>query len=123
MRDAALRVLYESVKARVGVDFEHFSKSLDGWNITPLEQDGELIGAFIERDGEIHVGYGSKPKGSIVKHINETLRRLVDEMGAVTTKVSEQNIAGLRFCKRLGFIETMRDSGIVFMRCERCNYA
>lgn len=116
-------MLYESVKSRVGVDFEQFSKSLDGWSVTPLDQDGELIGAFIEKDGEIHVGYKSKPRGSIVKHINETLRRLIDERGAVVTKVSEENTAGVRFCKRLGFVETKRESGIVFMRCERCNYA
>lgn len=123
MRREALEMLYESVKARVGIGCNEFCAAFDSWNVHPLLQEGRLVGAMVEKCGEVHVGYGKKPSGSIVKHIRAAFAACLAERGWLSTKVSESNQRGLRFCKRLGFEEVKRENGVVFMRCERCKYA
>jgi hypothetical protein len=123
MRQRALEMLYRSVRDRVSMSRDEFCKAFDGWQVIPLEQGGDLVGTLVERDGEVHVGYGGQPSGSILKHIRGAFGALLKERGALHTKVIESNERGLRFCTRLGFKEMKRDNGVVFMRCERCNYA
>ena len=123
MREQALSMLYESVKDRVRMARDEFAAVFDGWNVYPLTQRGEVIGAFVECAGEVHVGYGVKPAGSILRQIKGIFTPLLKEQGELRTKVDEANARGLEFCRRLGFQEVRREGGIVFMRCERCNYA
>jgi hypothetical protein len=122
-RELALKMLFLSVKERLNFGFDIFVNCFNDWEIFPLTQNNKVIGAVILKDAEIHVGYGEKPKGSILKHIKQTLFDVIEKNGFAMTMVSENNPKGLKFCKRLGFVETEKKNGKIYMKCERCNYA
>ena len=118
----SLAVLYESVKSRLNLSFDEFADSLKDWQIVPLMQRQELIGAVMLKRNEIHVGYLEKPKASIILHIKQTLADIIKRFGSAITTVDSKNEKGLNFCKRWGFVTTETHGGLVYMKCERCNY-
>ena len=118
----AINVIYQSVKERLPITVEQFAEALKDWEFVELEQESELIGAVMLKDNEIHVGYSQKPKGSIRKHISQTLKKVIDEYGSAVTTVAESNERGLRFCNRLGFVEINREQGKIYLKCDRCKY-
>jgi hypothetical protein len=122
-RELALKMLFLSVKERLNFGFDSFVNCFKDWDVFPLTQNDKVIGAVILKDAEIHIGYGEKPKGSILKHLKQTLFDVLEKNGFATTMVSETNQNGLKFCKRLGFVETEKKNGNIYMKCERCNYA
>jgi hypothetical protein len=118
----AMVILYESVKLRITISFEEFIDALKDWDVIPLMQSKELIGAVILKKNEIHVGYAKKPMASIILHIKKTLSNIIKQFGFAITTVDSKNEKGLIFCKRLGFVTTKTDGGLVYLKCERCNY-
>lgn len=122
-REKALEMLFISVKDRLNYGLDVFVSCFHDWKVIPLTQNNAVIGAVIEKDGEVHIGYGVKPQGSILKHLRKTLFDVIEKNGFAVTKVSETNEKGLKFCKRLGFVETERKNGNIHMKCERCRYA
>jgi len=118
----ALHMIYKSVEHRLPIGFEEFSNAVSDWEVMPLTQNGKLIGGVITKENEIHVGYAEKPKASIRANIKETLIPLIKKHGFVVTSVQKDNINGLNFCKRLGFVETGRDSDKISLRCDGSHY-
>ena len=123
MKEQALKMLFLSVKDRLNCSFDEFADAIKDWEIIPLLQADEVIGAVMKQENEIHVGYGKRPTGSILKHIKKTLLDIIAQYGFAITKVTSDNKKGLSFCKRLGFVETSQHENIVYMKCERCSYA
>jgi len=121
-RKQAIAMLYESVKTRVNMSSDLFENSLKDWDVVPLEQKNEIIGAVILKKNEIHVGYGKKPTASIIQHIRKTLANIINQFGLAITIIDSKNEKGLNFCQRLGFVITKINGGLVHMKCERCNY-
>ena len=117
-----LQVLYDSVAHRLTITFDEFVESLKDWTATGLYENGELIGCVIQKINEVHIGYKVKPKSSIKKHLKQTLKKVIDEYGYAVTYVSEENIEGLKFCKRLGFYEINKESSKIKLKCDRCKY-
>lgn len=117
-----LQVLYDSVAHRLTITFDEFVESLKDWEATGLYENGELIGCVIQKINEVHIGYKVKPKSSIKKHLKQTLKKVIDEYGYAVTYVSEENIEGLKFCKRLGFYEINKESSKIKLKCDRCKY-
>jgi len=118
-----LQVLYDSVKHRIEIPFDVFAESLKDWKTTGLYENGELIGCVIQKINEVHIGYRVKPRASIKKHLKETLKKVIDEYGYAITYVAEDNIDGLKFCKRLGFYELNKEHSKIKLRCDGCKYA
>jgi len=118
-----LQVLYDSVKHRIEIPFDVFAESLKDWKTTGLYENGELIGCVIQKINEVHIGYRVKPRASIKKHLKETLKKVIDEYGYAVTYVAEDNIDGLKFCKRLGFYELNKEHSKIKLKCDRCKYA
>lgn len=121
-KDAAMMMLFKSVENRLTIDFVMFSEALKDWEIVPLSQNEEIIGGVIIKDNELHIGYGKQPKASILPHLKKTLKKVLDKYGSAVTSVAKDNIKGLNFCKRLGFVELSEDSVKILLRCERSNY-
>ena len=120
-RDKAIAMLYESVKDRLTISLNDFNKCLIDWKIIPLHQDNEVIGAIMQKDSELHIGYGKRSKASIRGHL-AALKKVIDEYGYATTSVLKDNPKGLNFCKRLGFIELAQESDKILLRCYRSKY-
>jgi hypothetical protein len=121
--DRAMLMIYMSVKHRLSMGLVEYLEALKDWTVVPLTNSGRVIGGVLLKGNEIHVGYGEKPKGSIRAHIRATLKEVVDTYGCALTIVQAENVAGLRFCERLGFVKLSVHDGKVLLRCDRSNYA
>lgn len=122
MREQALLALFEASKDRLHCSFHEFCIALHDWDAHPIMRGDQIIGALISKGNEVHLGYSVLPKGSIRKDVREVFVPLLRKCGWFVTTVCEDNERGLRFCGRIGFEETKRENGIVYMRCERLNY-
>jgi hypothetical protein len=118
----ALLMIYESIKNRVNFEFDVYEKAVKDWNVLPLIENNKVIGGVLIKDNEIHVGYGIKPKSTILPYIKSILNETINKYGHVTTSVMEENETGLRFCKRLGFTRIGEENGTIKLRCDRSNY-
>jgi hypothetical protein len=121
-RYAALAMIYASVKDRLNIEFEQFELAMKDWKVTPLQEQGWIIGGVLSKENEVHIGYGLKPCSSIRGHLRATLKKVLDQYGSAITSVMAENKKGINFCKRLGFIEFKQEKGKIYLKCDRCNY-
>lgn len=121
-QDRALIMVYESVKHRLTVGLVEYIEALKDWTVIPLTESGRVIGGVLVKDNEIHVGYGVKPIGSIRAYIRSVLGDVIDKHGFAITTVQAENLIGLRFCERLGFVKLSTNDGKILLRCDRSNY-
>ena len=122
MIDDAFKMLCESVKDRLTISLDEFKANLKDFEIIPLLENGIVIGAVLMKENEVHIGYGIKPKASILRHLKQTLHKVIKKYGFAVTSVQKDNIKGLNFCKRLGFVVFGEESDKILLRCERSNY-
>jgi hypothetical protein len=122
LKKDALLMIYDSIKHRVNFEFDVYENAVKDWDIFPLIENSKVIGGVLIKGNEIHVGYGIKPKGTIISHIKTTLNKAINEYGYVVTSVMKENEAGLKFCKRLGFTRIGEENGTIKLRCDRSNY-
>jgi len=122
-QDRALIMVYESVKHRMSVGLVEYLEAVKDWNVIPLTESGRVIGGVLLKDNEIHVGYGEKPRATIRPYIKKILGGVIDKHGCALTQVQEENLAGLRFCERLGFVKLSAYNGKILLRCDRSNYS
>jgi hypothetical protein len=118
----ALLMIYKSIKHRVNFEFSVYEDAVKDWNVLPLIENNVVIGGVLIKDNEIHVGYGIKPKSTILPYIKSILNKTIDKYGYVITSVMEENEVGLKFCKRLGFTRIGEENGTIKLRCDRSNY-
>jgi len=121
-QDRALIMVYESVKHRLTIGLVEYLEAVKDWEVIPLTESGRVIGGVLVKDNEIHVGYGVKPIGSIRAYIRSVLGGVIDKHGFAITTVQAENLAGLRFCERLGFVKLSANDGKILLRCDRSNY-
>jgi hypothetical protein len=91
-------------------DFMEWTKQFD---VHPVVDDGEVIGAAMVYGQEIHLGLTRTPKTPHRKEWREILGDLLNN-GPVITRVAPDCQQGIDFVTRLGFEETHRDSTTVF---------
>ena len=113
---AALTALHECIEVRSGLTYEEFEKCVSGYEIIPISDNGEVIGAVMIKGAEIHVGMKRTPKGALRGVLRKVLDGVINKHGYVETMVMRDNIQGIRFCGRLGFMESGRDKLMVFYR-------
>lgn len=96
-----------------------------GWEFHDIKREGQLSGFVMTKDNEVHVFRLPAFNGRwfVRGDIDRVLEPLVRQFGCVVTKVMNQNKAGRRFCKRIGFVETSVDGDVVNMKLERWNHA
>ena len=121
-RDAAIKLVYKSVRGRAPFALEEFVQMLRLWSVVPLHENGQVIGGVLIKENELHVGYGEKPRASIRPYIKEILGGVIGKYGFAMTTVQADNPAGLRFCERLGFVKLGEENGTIRLRCDRSNY-
>ena len=121
-QDRAMLMVYTSVKDRLTMGLVEFLDVLKDWDVVPLTNSGRVVGGVLIKDNEVHIGYGVKPKASIRGHLRATLKEVLDKHGYAVTIVEADNLAGLRFCERLGFVKLSTQDGRIRLRCDRSNY-
>jgi hypothetical protein len=121
--DQALNACFDSIKHRMG------DGTRQGWvtvvkevcTILPVEDDGEIIGAVLVEGQEVHLGIKRRPRMIHRGEIRTVLRALFAG-GPIKSRVANENVFGLEFCKRLGFEETHRDSVHTHLECRESRY-
>lgn len=121
-RDTALYLIYQSVRDRVAMPLEDFSAAVSEWDIRPVRCSGEIIGGFMIRGNEVHVGLAEKPRAALVSVFRRIVAPLLKQHGKLTTQVRTDNDKGLRFCKRIGFTEIGRQGDRIMLMCDRSKY-
>lgn len=121
-RDTALYLIYQSVRDRVAMTFDDFKNAVSEWDIKPVSCAGEIIGGFMTRGNEVHVGLAERPHGALTSVFRRIVRPLLREHGRLTTQVMLDNEKGLHFCKRIGFEEVGRQGDRVLLMCDRSKY-
>jgi hypothetical protein len=122
LKKDALLMIYDSIKNRVNFEFDVYENAVKDWDVLPLVENNKVIGGVLIKGNEIHVGYGIKPKSTILPYIKSILNETINQYGYVVTSVVSKNEAGLKFCKRLGFFKTSEENGTIKLRCDRSNY-
>jgi hypothetical protein len=115
-------MVYTSVKDRIPMGVDQFFEAARDFDVVPLTEAGEVIGGVLARGREVHIGYGRKPRASIRPHLRATLGEMLRNYGYVLTSVQAENIVGLRFCERLGFVKLGEEDGKIVLRCDRSSY-
>ena len=121
-RDTALYLIYQSVRDRVAMSFADFTNAVSEWDIKPVTYRGEIIGGFMTRGNEVHVGLAEKPHGALRSVFRQIVAPVLREHGALTTQVMLNNPKGLQFCERIGFKEVGRQGDRVLLMCDRSKY-
>ena len=117
-----LQMIYQSVQDRLSIGYDEFAAAVKDYKILPVVQRGKLFGGVMVKGNEIHVGFAEKPTASIRGNIKAVLKPLFEKHGFVVTTVQKDNISGLNFCKRLGFVEIGLDSDKIIFRCDGSHY-
>ena len=121
--EQAVVMVYASIKDRVPYAQDVFIAAVKDWDVTPLVEQGEVIGGVIAKGNELHIGYGRKPRASIKPHLKKTLNKTIAKYGYAVTLVNADNKVGLRFCERLGFVKVNEKNGKIWLKCNRSNYS
>lgn len=102
-----------------GYTFAQFEAAFQGWTAIPIMRNGELIGGTLIHGNELHTGCVKSPGVVMRGHLREVMATMPRP---IKTAVAVDNVAGLKFCQRIGFQEVARANGIIHLRCEKPNY-
>jgi len=98
-----------------------FYASLDGWEITPREIDGEIIGATVRNGPHFHfITFGHR-KVLPASLITACLQPIIDEYGFVQTRTPKDDVRQRRFNLLVGFDVQGSDEYYTYFRLERLN--
>lgn len=122
-RELAVAALYQSVRSRTELSAHNYGRLIADWDVIPLWSGGEIIGAILKYNAELHVGVTRKPRGSMRKYIRQVLVKTIAQYGYAVTSVAAENLAGIDLCERLGFTVIESTEELVILRCERARYA
>lgn len=98
-----------------------FMTSLESWDITPREIDGEVIGATMSRGPEFHfISFGHR-KVFPAALIADCLQPIIDRFGFVRTRTPKGDVRQNRFNLLIGFDVESTDEYFTTFRMDRLN--
>lgn len=122
-RKLAVRALHASLGQRAPCDLTQYAERLATWEVIPVIDGQEVIGAVIRQGPELHVGVTRTPGRSLRWLVHQVLAKTVAMHGHATTRVLKDNPAGLAFCRRLGFEVTSADNTQWHLICSTPTHA
>ena len=119
MSDALIDRLYAKDSEVIYLTREEYGRRLEGWDIEPVEINGELAFAFLIRGPELH--YNSFDTGHRIplKRFVERLWKVVDQHGYLITRTPKDAVQQQKINRRLGFVVTGEDEYDIHFRLER----
>lgn len=116
MRAELLDLLWEAAEPNVFISKECFINNLDGWELEPVENDGELILILLKRGPELHFQPFGKPIPRRVVH--GVIQKVIDQNGYCLTKTPKEEIRQHRFNKIIGFRQVGEDEYDIHYRID-----
>lgn len=118
IRDQCIDLLYAQVAQELPMSRSAYEATLEGWDIAPLVIDDTRIGVMLLRGYEIHMQID--PAKALL-HARRIIRQyvvpLLAEFGHLTTRTLLHG-RDIHFLRRLGFVETSRDSAAAYFRLD-----
>lgn len=111
--------LWRKAELRLFITKEEFLRNLEGWDIEPIENDGEVIAITAVRGPEMHfetVGTGKPIPRRIVF---EVLQKIIDKHGYALTKTPKEESRQQRFNALIGWKPVGEDLYDIHYRIER----
>lgn len=93
-----------------------FEKSLQGWDIEPVQEGEKVVGAFLIRGPELHF---SKFDGMAAskRHLDR-LAKLIEQHGYAITRTPKNDLRMCRFNQRTGWVQVGQDDQFIHFRIE-----
>jgi hypothetical protein len=101
------------------VEREDFARSLDDWDLEPVEVDGVVAFVFVIRGPEFHYHSLGTGKRQPLKRARERIGRQIAEHGYATTRTPKGDACQQRVNEMFGFAKTGEDELDVHYRIER----
>lgn len=120
-RKLAVRAVHASLGERARMPLTEYAELLASWEVIPIIDKSEVIGAVMRQGHEVHIGMTRTPT-NIRWLVWEALEKTIAFHGKVTTSVMDDNAAGLAFCKRLGFQPVELHDGAWHLICTQPTY-
>ncbi len=102
--------------------YAQFREMLKPYELIPIRDCGQVIGAVMKRQNEIHVGFCRRPKTSHRGDLRRIMLPIIQQYGEVVTGVRADNQIGLALCKRLGFVENRQDERGIHLSCKEMRH-
>lgn len=124
MRAACIDILHAHVAKFLPISRDGYEFVLEGWTLEPIQFDGEVIGAVMLREREIHMAV----KPGSTKHwvrrsmIRDFIAKRIEQYGHLVSSVSKQNAVAIRAVERLGFYRTGEDGQFITYRIDNANF-
>ncbi|MDN7894475.1 hypothetical protein QZM93_38400 [Burkholderia cepacia] len=105
-----------------GITWLRFCDHFCSWEFHRLIEDGQVIGAVLQKQREVHIAFFVPRTGSIRRHLRDHLQRVISEYGFAETYVERGNDRSHRFCLRLGFFPVCDAGDAILLRCMKFKY-
>lgn len=122
-RADAITAVYLSIKHRSNLSPADFARLVETWTVTPIRDEGEIIGALLQHDNELHLGMYRRPRQILYSLARRKLQEVIEQYGYARTMVGRDNPAGLALCERLGFFQFAEDHAFWYLRCHEAKHA
>lgn len=111
--------IWRQTEPSVFISRREFMAGLEGWDITPREIDGELVGATLVRGPEFHfISFGTR-KAFPPALVADCLGPILEQHGFVRTKTPLEDTRQRRFNERIGFRVESADEYFTTFRLEK----
>lgn len=109
--------LWDQVEDALYITKEQWLASIEGWEITPHMQSGEVVGAVMVKGTELHfTNFGKlRVRREDIRHY---LEPIIEKHGSVTTRTPHHMERQHRFNQMLGFVETGGDEFDIFYKLD-----
>lgn len=117
----AVAQLLEGAGAICQPDLVYNELELQGWIIHPVFFTGKVIGAIIQKEGEIHTSI--VPKYQKIwnprPYIKNILYPALEKYGEINSEASKCDIRGIKWLTKLGFFKISEDELKIYFRLKK----
>lgn len=116
---ALIDQLWELAEPTLYITKDEFVKSLEGWEIEPIEIDGVVALITMTKGALFHFVSMKTGKPFSMKVVRGTIGRVIEQHGYAETRTPKDDVRMHRFNNRLGFKAIGEDALDTHFRIER----
>lgn len=114
----AVICLLDGANLTQSVEAVHKELIKQGWIIHPVIYVGKIVGAIIERKGEIHTSIRQEyqKKWNPRPYIKNILKPNLEKYGIIYSQASKEDKRGIRWLTKLGFQKLFEDDKTIYYK-------
>lgn len=111
--------LWRDVSAKLFITREQFDRDMEGWDVQPIELDGETVGIALRKGPEFHFRSLRTGRHLTRQLLRDLLRPQLEQYGYVTTRTPKDEARQRRFNETVGFKVVGEDKFDIHYKLER----